>query len=59
MTTRKELLSTTFPSAYAAMKALEAFLQEVDSSWQDETRANHQDLRVIGNKIVGNNIVDA
>lgn len=54
MTTRKELLSTPFSSAFAAMKALEDFLQEVDSSWKDETRAKHQDLRVIGNMIVGN-----
>ena len=51
--TRQELLDKTFESAYAAMKELEDFLKEVDSSCEDENRGNHQDLRVVGTRIFG------
>lgn len=48
---KKELLEKTYESACDAMNALEQFLQEVDSSATNETRANYQHLRAIGNRI--------
>ncbi len=51
MSRKEELLSQSYESACAAMYALEEFLQEVDNSLEDETRANYQNLKVIGNRI--------
>lgn len=48
---KEELLETEFDSAYDAMHALSQFLQEVDSSLEDESQGNYQHLRVIGNRI--------
>lgn len=48
---KEELLATEFNSAYDAMYALADFLDEVDSSSKNETRANYQHLRAIGNRI--------
>lgn len=48
---KEELLKTEFNSACDAMKALADFLQEVDNSFQDETRGKYQNLRVIGNRV--------
>lgn len=48
---KEELLETKFESACAAMQALEEFLQDVDNSWKDETRADYQNLKAIGNRI--------
>lgn len=45
--TKEVLLSTEFESAYAAMTALNAFLESLDVS----SRAKYQNLRVIGNRI--------
>ena len=47
--TKEILLSTEFESAYAAMKALNDFLKAVDNSIND-SRANYQNLRLIGNR---------
>lgn len=49
--TKKELLETTFDSAYDAMYALADFLRSVDESIEEETRGSYQHLRVIGNRI--------
>lgn len=48
--TKEFLLSTEFESAPEAMKALNEFLKAVDNSIND-SRANYQNLRVIGNRI--------
>lgn len=48
---KEELLETEFASACDAMYALADFLDDVDSSSKDETRANYQHLRVVGNRI--------
>lgn len=48
---KEELLETEFDSACDAMYALADFLNEVDSSSNDETRSNYQNLRAIGNRI--------
>ena len=48
--TKEILLSTTFESACQAMTALNAFLESVDAR-PDDSRANYQHLRAIGNRI--------
>jgi hypothetical protein len=48
--TKEFLLNTVFSSAYQAMFALNAFLVTVDSLPND-SRANYQNLKVVGNRI--------
>lgn len=51
MLSKEELLACTYASACEAMYALEQFLQDIDSSWEDEGIGNYQHLKVIGNRI--------
>ena len=48
--TKEILLNTEFESVYAAMLALNAFLESVDDSVAD-SRANYQNLKAVGNRI--------
>lgn len=48
---KEELLKTEFDSACAAMQALEDFLLDIDNSHESDSRANYQNLKVIGNRI--------
>ena len=51
ITLRDLIKGIVMSSANDAMYALADFLNEVDSSSNDETRSNYQNLRAIGNRI--------